>query len=185
MLVTIGLCCSLWNARSGLQRTDTLLRKLITYFLNRGLLVTACQLLFAVLYLAGPLERTWIFFHLLLSKFYTNTLLAILNARGGLRAHVDHDSADHGAASTFISFVPLGAMPPSVSAASFLLSTAPNPRLCLPGRRADDFRRLDIRTRCAAEAQRIRKAQCAPELPAELRPQHWLRVRWGQSRMTR
>lgn len=46
----------------------------MSYLIGRGVLVTVCQSLFLVLYATRPLHWEWAFFHVILSKLYTNTV---------------------------------------------------------------------------------------------------------------
>jgi len=55
--------------------------KFVTYFINRGVCVTIVQVAYMVVFLAMPSKQIWIPFHLVVSKLYINTLLAMLNSR--------------------------------------------------------------------------------------------------------
>lgn len=55
--------------------------KFVTYFINRGVCVTVVQLAYMCVFVAMPSKQIWIPFHLVVSKLYINTLLAMLNSR--------------------------------------------------------------------------------------------------------
>jgi len=55
--------------------------KFVTYFINRGVCVTIVQVAYMAVFVAMPSKQIWIPFHLVVSKLYINTLLAMLNSR--------------------------------------------------------------------------------------------------------
>jgi len=55
--------------------------KFVTYFINRGVCVTVMQLAYLCVFVGMPTKQIWIPFHLVVSKLYVNTLLAMLNSR--------------------------------------------------------------------------------------------------------
>ncbi|EIN04684.1 hypothetical protein PUNSTDRAFT_146338 [Punctularia strigosozonata HHB-11173 SS5] len=85
VLATISFCSVLQSFKTGLG-TDNFLKKLGFYLLVRGYLVTACQLVTLILFLWRHVGMEWTLFHILLSKVYVITMLAMLNSRRQLRA---------------------------------------------------------------------------------------------------
>ncbi|KAJ7192807.1 hypothetical protein GGX14DRAFT_577802 [Mycena pura] len=75
------------GAQKGFRRTDHILRKLMVYTINTGMVTTICNIITLILGLQFPTTflNTLTFF--LLSKCYMNSMLAFLNARESLRAH--------------------------------------------------------------------------------------------------
>ncbi|ETW76192.1 hypothetical protein HETIRDRAFT_430548 [Heterobasidion irregulare TC 32-1] len=65
VLITIVLCTILDRHRSGLKSTDSLINRLMTFMITRGIVTTLI----------------WIVFHLSASKVYANAVLATLNSR--------------------------------------------------------------------------------------------------------
>ncbi|KIM89270.1 hypothetical protein PILCRDRAFT_218837 [Piloderma croceum F 1598] len=59
--------------------------KFVTYFINRLVCVTIVQVAYVCVFLAMPSKQIWIPFHLVVSKLYVNTLLAMLNSRDALQ----------------------------------------------------------------------------------------------------
>ncbi|KAK1224844.1 hypothetical protein PQX77_012261, partial [Marasmius sp. AFHP31] len=87
VLTTISLSSYFIGARTGLSRTDTLMIRLYRFIVARGLLVSLVQLSYTIVFVAlDPLEYDWAPFHLLLSKVYVVTMVAMLNNRASLRA---------------------------------------------------------------------------------------------------
>jgi len=79
----------LWNSRTAFKKTNSLLKRLLVYIVNRGILLATCQGLFAITFLADSAHWEFMFFHFLLAKLYTNTMLAMLNARTSTRQDED------------------------------------------------------------------------------------------------
>jgi len=82
---TVALSWYLSSVRSGIKRTDTVLQRLLVYVVTRGLLITVAQILYVVIYLSFPTKLFWMPLHLILSKLYVITLVAMLNGRSTLR----------------------------------------------------------------------------------------------------
>jgi len=55
--------------------------KFVTFFINRGVCFTIVQLAYMCVFVGMPSKQIWIPFHLVVSKLYVNTLLAMLNSR--------------------------------------------------------------------------------------------------------
>ncbi|KAH9846747.1 hypothetical protein C2E23DRAFT_851778 [Lenzites betulinus] len=83
-LIAFGLCFYLENGRSGLQKTDKMVDKLMVYAINRGALTTVCQTLHLILTVAFPGRYLFLPFAMMESKLYVNALLATLNVRNSL-----------------------------------------------------------------------------------------------------
>ncbi|KAJ7202061.1 hypothetical protein GGX14DRAFT_654667 [Mycena pura] len=83
--VALALCYLLYGSRTGFQRTDSLIRTLMLYTVNTGLLVALDATAGMFAYVFMPHNFIFLGFYLLLSKLYLNSYLAILNARKTLR----------------------------------------------------------------------------------------------------
>lgn len=81
VLLTVALSFLLNRARSGINRTDKMINTLILYAVNNGLLTSLCALLDVIVHSKLPATFAFLSFYFLLSKLYSNTLLATLNAR--------------------------------------------------------------------------------------------------------
>ncbi|KAJ7634350.1 hypothetical protein FB45DRAFT_1025298 [Roridomyces roridus] len=75
------------GAHKGFKKTDHIVRKLMVYTINTGVVTTICNtatVFLGIKYPATYLNTATVF---LLSKCYMNSMLAFLNARESLRAH--------------------------------------------------------------------------------------------------
>ncbi|PIL22720.1 hypothetical protein GSI_15413 [Ganoderma sinense ZZ0214-1] len=84
--ITVVLCWYLWSEKTGVpHRTDVMLNHIIVFLVNRGAVAAGVQVLTLLTKLVMPQNFIWIAFHNMLSKVYTNSMLATLNARVGFR----------------------------------------------------------------------------------------------------
>ncbi|KAI0357246.1 hypothetical protein OH77DRAFT_1435937 [Trametes cingulata] len=84
LIVALAQCVLLRSFETGIRRTDMVIRVLITYSINTGLLTSMCAIGALVSYAAEPTKFIYFAFYFVLSKLYVNSLLATLNARGSL-----------------------------------------------------------------------------------------------------
>lgn len=98
VILTVCLSWSFTNAKTGFERTDTLLQKLLQYTVTRGLLMTLFHITMLVVYLAQTDSFNWAPFHFCSSKLYIISMIAMLNARPKLRREHTGSimSSDHG-----------------------------------------------------------------------------------------
>ncbi|KAF5319718.1 hypothetical protein D9619_008607 [Psilocybe cf. subviscida] len=82
--VAISLCALLFHSRTGIKRTDSIVRILMAFSINTGLLTSICALACLITYAIWPKNFIFIGFYFVLSKLYVNSLLASLNARSSL-----------------------------------------------------------------------------------------------------
>jgi len=89
-LCDITISVSLWyylhHGRSGFARTETVVKRLILYTVNIGLLTSGASSLTLILWLALPQNFGFISLTLIRSKLYVNSLLVTLNYRKIARA---------------------------------------------------------------------------------------------------
>ncbi|ESK91090.1 hypothetical protein Moror_9590 [Moniliophthora roreri MCA 2997] len=83
--VALVLCYLLWKSKTGFTRTDSLIKMLMAYTINTGLIVAIDAALGMICYAVMPNNFIFLGFYLLLSKLYLNSYLASLNARDSLR----------------------------------------------------------------------------------------------------
>ncbi|KAJ3860612.1 hypothetical protein EV359DRAFT_75086 [Lentinula novae-zelandiae] len=84
IMATIAMCTYLSNAKTGFStHTDTLIKGLIQYIIERGAVVTLIQTLLLITFFAFPNNLYWLAFHINVTKLYANTFCA-LNARKNL-----------------------------------------------------------------------------------------------------
>ncbi|KAF8436329.1 hypothetical protein L210DRAFT_2478574 [Boletus edulis BED1] len=85
LYLAVVLCYYLFKSRTGFRRTDSLLNTLITYIITTGLLTSVDAILGTILYAVMPTNYIFMAFYFNLAKLYTNSYLALLNARKRLR----------------------------------------------------------------------------------------------------
>jgi len=90
ILVTASLCLLLQRSRTGFSRTNSIIDKLLVYLINTGLLTALYNC--AVLVCAVSLRTSLVYIGLfnLVSKLYSNSLMAVVNSRHSLV----HDASD-------------------------------------------------------------------------------------------
>ncbi|PAV14624.1 hypothetical protein PNOK_0970200 [Pyrrhoderma noxium] len=96
-IITLSLCFYLRINKdndSGLTRTNNVIETLMTYFITRGILTATIQILALATFVGLNSQQNWMLWHLLLSKVYVNTLLAILNARTGIRDKLNREPTE-------------------------------------------------------------------------------------------
>jgi len=94
VIITVSLCWYLQKSRTGFEKTDSIIDKLLLYSINTGLLTIVFNS--AVLICASVMKKNLIFvgLYFIISKLYTNSLLAVLNSRLGLMRDNNHGSFD-------------------------------------------------------------------------------------------
>jgi len=81
------LCYYLFRSRTGFQTTDTLVNTIIAYIITTGLLTSIDAVLGTAFYAVMPTNYIFMGFYFNLAKLYTNSYLALLNARQRLRKY--------------------------------------------------------------------------------------------------
>lgn len=89
ILITVALSWNLSQSRSGISRTNNVIQKMLTYTINRGVLVTVTQTLTLIMYSVEQTNLHWMPTHLSINKVYVITMLAILNTRPALREQLN------------------------------------------------------------------------------------------------
>ncbi|KAK0204803.1 hypothetical protein DFS33DRAFT_695815 [Desarmillaria ectypa] len=85
VVATAALCYSLGNARTGFNHTDSIIKTMMGYVVERGILITLIQILFLVLFFVKPGHLFWLLLHVNVTRLYANTFFAMLNGRGRLK----------------------------------------------------------------------------------------------------
>ncbi|KAJ7146979.1 hypothetical protein C8R44DRAFT_657234 [Mycena epipterygia] len=85
IIATIAMCLFLTSAHTGISRTSSLLRSLMHLVINRGLLVTAAQIILLITFFASVGHLYWLAVHINTTKLYVNTFFGMLNARTALQ----------------------------------------------------------------------------------------------------
>ncbi|KAH8995517.1 hypothetical protein EDB86DRAFT_1095667 [Lactarius hatsudake] len=86
ILIAVSMCWFLYHKRTGFARTDSVIMTLMTYSVQSGLLtsVFTCAVLISFAIAPSTMYSYMLFFPM--SKFYANSLLAMLNSRDYVRS---------------------------------------------------------------------------------------------------
>ncbi|KAJ7747623.1 hypothetical protein DFH07DRAFT_575533 [Mycena maculata] len=73
------------HASTGFSKTNSMLKRLIGYILQRGILVTLIQVAFLVIFFTTSTKFAWLALHVNVTRIYANTFFAMLNGRASLK----------------------------------------------------------------------------------------------------
>ncbi|KAJ7686826.1 hypothetical protein B0H17DRAFT_1204032 [Mycena rosella] len=87
LIATGALCFYIQAAHnsSGFTKTNNILKRLIGYILQRGILVTLIQITFLVIFFTTSTKFAWLALHVNVTRIYANTFFAMLNGRASLK----------------------------------------------------------------------------------------------------
>lgn len=86
VVVACAVAYFLAKSRTGFLRSDRLIRRLILFSIETGLITSVIATVVLIIFLTKPHTFTWIGLLLILAKVYSNSLLYSLNARRHLRS---------------------------------------------------------------------------------------------------
>jgi len=88
--ITIAATLSflLYRSQTGIKRTDNILFTLIQYIVGTGVLTSAASITYIVLYVVKPDSLLYLAQEFSITRLYTNSFLAMMNARYGLRGQM-------------------------------------------------------------------------------------------------
>lgn len=99
VVIAFALCVLLHRSRTGFQRSDSMINKLIIFAVNTGVLTSLCAIASLISIAVAPDTFLYIAFFFCLGRLYSNSLLATLNARkmiraasGGIQSTSDHNN---------------------------------------------------------------------------------------------
>ncbi|KAG6824684.1 hypothetical protein H0H92_006131 [Tricholoma furcatifolium] len=138
IIATVALCYQLATSKTGIKQTDTLLKTLIQFIVQRGILVTLTQTFLLVIFFATASHVWWLALHVNVTRLYANTFFAVINGRQSLRK--THNSTNFISASqgTYqgglgsYAYSPSGVKFPSASDATHAEISASSPPHPLP-----------------------------------------------------
>ncbi|KAJ3980812.1 hypothetical protein F5890DRAFT_1539508 [Lentinula detonsa] len=87
-LATISF--SLHNSRTGYKQTDTVLKKLFTFFVSRGIILASAQIAGICVYFVSEHPLNWLTWNFISTKLYGITVLAMLASRSNLRKELNN-----------------------------------------------------------------------------------------------
>jgi len=87
IVATVALCFYIQSANSSSRfaKTNSMLKRLIGYVLQCGILVTLIQVAFLVIFFTTSTHFAWLALHVNVTRIYCNTFFAMLNGRSSLR----------------------------------------------------------------------------------------------------
>ncbi|KAJ7065239.1 hypothetical protein C8F01DRAFT_736225 [Mycena amicta] len=89
VLIAATLCKLLHSSRTGFHRSDTMIRKLMVWAVNTGLVTSLCAIASLVSITVAGNTFIYILFFFCMGRLYCNSLLATLNARKMIRGAAD------------------------------------------------------------------------------------------------
>jgi len=87
--IAASLCFTLARLRTGFEKTDSMLKSLMLYVINTGVLTSLCSLTALSLYAAYPHNFIFLAIEFPMTKLYVNAFVAMFNARRRLHAVMD------------------------------------------------------------------------------------------------
>ncbi|KAJ7173650.1 hypothetical protein C8R46DRAFT_1083518 [Mycena filopes] len=89
VFIACSLCGLLWRSRTGFHRSDTMIKKLVMFSVNTGLITSLCAIASLISIAAAGKTFIYILFFFCMGRLYCNSLLATLNARKMIRGAAD------------------------------------------------------------------------------------------------
>ncbi|KAF7317871.1 hypothetical protein MKEN_00875000 [Mycena kentingensis (nom. inval.)] len=89
VLIAATLCKLLHSSRTGFHRSDTMIRKLMVWAVNTGLVTSLCAIASLISITVAGNTFIYILFFFCMGRLYCNSLLATLNARKMIRGAAD------------------------------------------------------------------------------------------------
>ncbi|KAJ7156813.1 hypothetical protein C8R43DRAFT_1125394 [Mycena crocata] len=81
VLIASILCFLLLRSRTGFKRSDSMIKKLVLFFVNTTLITSLFAIASLISITVAPTTFIYILFFFCMGRLYSNSLLAILNAR--------------------------------------------------------------------------------------------------------
>jgi len=97
LLVAGAMCWSLYHKRTGFARTDTILTTLMAYTINSGFLSSLLGVASMICFELRPSSLIGVAIFWTMSKFFVNSLLAMLNSRDYVRGRSTVDGTSDAA----------------------------------------------------------------------------------------
>ncbi|KAJ7090483.1 hypothetical protein C8R44DRAFT_990706 [Mycena epipterygia] len=94
LIATFAMCIFLKSTNTGISLNSSLLRSLMHLVINRGLLVTAAQIVLLITFFASVGHLYWLAVHINTTKLYVNTFFAMLNARSTPESELNAESTN-------------------------------------------------------------------------------------------
>jgi len=85
VLIAAILCFLLLGSRTGFSRSDSMINKLVLFFVNTGLITSVFAIASLISITTAPDAFIYILFFFCMGRLYSNSLLAVLNARKSIK----------------------------------------------------------------------------------------------------
>ncbi|EDR02279.1 uncharacterized protein LACBIDRAFT_309640 [Laccaria bicolor S238N-H82] len=85
ILIAASLCYFLHRSRTGFKKSDTMISRLILFTVSTGMLTSICAVASLISILIWGQTLIYVAFYFSLGRLYSNSVLATLNARNGIR----------------------------------------------------------------------------------------------------
>ncbi|KAL0950442.1 hypothetical protein HGRIS_010390 [Hohenbuehelia grisea] len=85
IVATLAMCKLLSTAKTDVHQTKSIVKTIMNYIINRGVIVTVIQTLLVITFYASPKRLDWLALHVNVTKLYANTFFAMLNSREHLK----------------------------------------------------------------------------------------------------
>ncbi|KIY49045.1 hypothetical protein FISHEDRAFT_58530 [Fistulina hepatica ATCC 64428] len=95
VLITVTTIATLQRAKTGFRKSTDMLNRLIIFTFNTCIPTTLCAVVCVIMIHASPDTFIYIFFYLMLGRFYTNSLLVTLNSRNYIRGASGADNSSN------------------------------------------------------------------------------------------
>ncbi|KAI0758588.1 hypothetical protein BC629DRAFT_1597899 [Irpex lacteus] len=105
IIATIAMCSMLASARTGFDSTNSVIRALMHFIMQRGILVTLIQTLLLITFHAAPNHLYWLAFHVNVTKLYANTFC---NRHAKRRERINQQRTATGKVSSYPSNISFG-----------------------------------------------------------------------------
>jgi len=92
LIVTCYLCLTLGYVRTGVKATDSVIKTLTGFVIQRGVLVTVIQTALLIIFCTTSSHMYWLGLHVNMTRVYANTFFAMLNGRESLKAELQMKS---------------------------------------------------------------------------------------------
>ncbi|KAF5337684.1 hypothetical protein D9757_012731 [Collybiopsis confluens] len=94
VIIAASLCFFLLRSKTGFRHSDTLINRLVIFIVNTGLATSICAVASLICLVASSDTLLYAPFYFCIGRLYSNSLLATLNARKGIR-NGSEESSEH------------------------------------------------------------------------------------------
>ncbi|KAH9929007.1 uncharacterized protein BXZ73DRAFT_102163 [Epithele typhae] len=104
IIIAASLSYLLYRHRGMMESTNTIITKITAYAITTGALTTVTNIIILICFVTMPDNLWYLCFYSFIPNLYTNSFLAMLNSRAGLRAETKHVFTSTGVGSDSMHF---------------------------------------------------------------------------------